>query len=103
MTEEKAYERLSDVDGFTVVQRVGRRPRIHLLRAWNACNTEEGKAGSDVVRVKGSRENLVEKLAELGYKRGGVACKRCFPAPTAEEEAAAIVEAPEWKQEEAEV
>lgn len=70
-------ERLSDVDGFTIVERNGRRPRVHLLRPWNECNTEKGKSGADTVRITGSREQLAHKLSEMGY-RGGVACKRCF-------------------------
>ena len=98
MDDEQGYERRSDVDGFTIVPRRGRRPRIHLLRAWNECNTEEEKAGEDVVRVAGSREVLAEKLVELGFSRGGIPCKRCFPPPTKEEAEEAEVEAPEYEE-----
>jgi hypothetical protein len=98
MDVEETYERRSDVDGFTIVPRKGRRPRIHLLRAWNECNTEEEKAGEDVVRVAGSREVLDEALVGLGFLRGGIACKRCFPEPTKDEEAEAEVEAPEYEE-----
>ncbi len=69
--------RLSDVDGYTIVYRPGRSPRIHLLRAFNECNTEKGKAGRDTVRVQGSRESLLEVL---DGKRC-IACLRCFPPP----------------------
>lgn len=69
--------RHSDVDGFTIVQRKGRRPTIHLLRPWNECNTEKGKSGSNTTRVEGGRELLAITLSEMGYS-GGVSCKRCF-------------------------
>ena len=72
------YERKSDVDGFTVVARKGRRPKIHLLRPWNECNTTRGKSGKDTMRVKGSREHLMKALAEHGFRHGGIACLRCF-------------------------
>lgn len=71
--------RMSNVDGFTVVRRNGRRPKIHLLRPWNECNTTRGKSGDDTVRVKGGREHLMTTLGEMGYRRGGVDCRRCFP------------------------
>jgi hypothetical protein len=71
-------DRLSDVDGYTIVQRTGRRPRIHLLRPYNQCNTERSKSGRDTVRVEGSRERLALKLSELGYQRGGIGCRVCF-------------------------
>ncbi len=74
MTE---YQRSSTVDGYTIVYRTGRAAKIHLLRAWNSCNTERGKSGRDTVVVQGSRENL---LMALEGKRA-VSCKRCFPAP----------------------
>lgn len=83
--------RHSDVDGFTIVERKGRRPRIHLLRPWNECNTERGKSGSDTVRVEGSREQLAIALSEMGYQRGGVGCRRCFRY-SAEEDAYTPVE-----------
>lgn len=73
--------RHSDVDGFTVVERKGRRPKIHLLRPWNECNTERGKSGADTIRVEGGTEQLALELSRLGYQRGGVACRRCFPRP----------------------
>ncbi len=72
------YQRGSDLDGFTIVYRTGRAARIHLLRAWNACNTERGKSGRDTVSVEGSRESL---LMALEGKRA-IECKRCFPAPS---------------------
>jgi len=71
-------QRLSDVDGFTIVERKGRSPRVHLLRPWNECNTEKGKSGSDTIRIRGSRELLQMKLGELSYRHGGIACRRCF-------------------------
>lgn len=74
------YYRLSDVDGYTIVYRKGRSPKIHLLRAWNACNTERVKSGTNTEAVKGSRENL---LMVLAGKRS-VACLRCFPLPQPE-------------------
>lgn len=77
----EANMRHSDVDGFTIVERRGRRPRVHLLRPWNECNTEKGKSGSDTIRIEGSREQLAIILSEMGYRRGGVACRRCFPHP----------------------
>jgi hypothetical protein len=70
--------RMSDVDGYTIVERTARRPKIHLLRPWNECNTERGKSGSDTIRVKGSREALMTKLFEMGYRNGGEECRRCF-------------------------
>ena len=71
MNEE--YARSSDVDGFTVVERVGRSPVVHLLRPWPECNVELGAA---ITRVPGSREHLA------GVLRGKTAksCLRCFPA-----------------------
>jgi len=77
-------ERLSDVDGFTIVEREGRSPRIHLLRPWNECNTEKGKSGTDTVRVRGSREQLTKRLGEMGY-RSAISCRRCFPYNDAED------------------
>ncbi len=72
------YERKSDVDGFTIVYRVGRAARIHLLRPWNSCNTEKRKSGRDTESVKGSRENLLMALS--GTR--AIGCKRCFLPPS---------------------
>lgn len=77
--------RHSTVDGFTIVDRKGRRPKIHLLRPWNECNTEKGKSGADTVRVEGGKEQLAAELSRLGHQRGGVACRRCFPRPDEED------------------
>jgi hypothetical protein len=77
-TEMAAVEgRRSNVDGYTIVYRTRRAPKIHLLRAWNSCNTERRKSGRDTVRVKGSRELLMEVLEG----RRADECLRCFPGP----------------------
>lgn len=67
-------ERLSDVDGFSIVLRPQHRPRVHLLRPYAQCNVPDS-----AVRVEGSREQLDAKLHELGYRRGAVSCGLCFP------------------------
>lgn len=66
--------RLSNVDGYTIVYRKNRSPKIHLLRAYESCNVDDSPRKE---RVKGSRENL---LMALKGKRS-VACLRCFPGP----------------------
>lgn len=76
--EGQAVERNSDVDGFTVVRRNGRSPKIHELRPWNECNSTRSKSGSNTFRVMGSREVLGEALARIKAKRGE-SCRRCFP------------------------
>lgn len=65
-------ERLSDVDGFTIVDRDG-KAYIHLLRAWDQCDI-----GEDSIGVQGSREVLLAKLGELGYS-DTESCRICFP------------------------
>jgi hypothetical protein len=72
MSEE--FTRQSDVDGFTIVYRFLRAPKIHLLRAWESCNTDDARRKQ---KVEGSREVL---LTVLKGKRA-VACQRCFPGP----------------------
>ena len=67
----------SDIDGFTIVYRTGRAARIHLLRPFNACNTERRKSGRNTVLVEGSREKLLNVL----WGDDAVDCKRCFPSP----------------------
>jgi hypothetical protein len=69
--------RNSDVDGYTIIPRTGRSPKIHLLRPWNECNTEKAKSGSDTFRIEGGREQLAEALARMGARRGDP-CRRCF-------------------------
>lgn len=68
-------ERLSDVDGYTIVYRTGRSPRIHLLRSYESCNVDDAASKQ---RVKGSREKLLQKLEG----KRSTPCLRCFPLPT---------------------
>ncbi len=74
VTFANPQERLSDVDGYQIVERAEHRPRVHLLRPYGACGVPE-----TAIKVKGSRESLNEQLEQLGYRRGGVACRLCFP------------------------
>jgi len=78
--ENPPAERLSDVDGFSIVPRAQHRPRVHLLRPYPECRVPD-----DAVRVEGSREQLAHVFDELGYRRGGVACRRCFPRRDADD------------------
>lgn len=72
------YERRSDVDGYTIVWRRGRAPKVHLLRSWDECNVELArKAGVKTEGVPGSRELLMERL----HGKAAEACLRCFPQP----------------------
>jgi hypothetical protein len=72
------FERKSDVDGFTVIFRPHRSPKVHLLRSWGECNVELArKRGSDVQSVVGSREALLSVIES----RRVAWCKRCFPQP----------------------
>lgn len=76
------YERKSDVDGFTIIERPGRTPMVHLLRSWDECNVELArKRGSAVSGVVGSRETLMAILPGRRVRW----CRRCFPAPKIEE------------------
>jgi len=90
---EMEFERKSDVDGFTVIWRKNRAPKVHLLRSWDECNVELArKRGSEVTSVAGSREAL------LGVLQGRRVnwCKRCFPQPKVLEEPVLVEEfAPE--------
>lgn len=72
------FERKSDVDGFTVIWRRNRSPKVHLLRSWGECNVEQArKKGTPVDSIEGSRENLLDLL---GGRRAAW-CHRCFPTP----------------------
>lgn len=79
-TPETEFSAGSDVAGYTVVFREAKRPRVHLLRPYNACNTEKRKAGRDTLSFEGSREELIARLG-----KPGISCKRCFPDPTSEQ------------------
>lgn len=71
-----AGERRSDLDGFTIIPRAGRAPRVHLLRPYPECHASGDKRA---IRIEGGREHLQAALAELGARTGGSACRRCFP------------------------
>jgi hypothetical protein len=89
------FERKSDVDGFTVIFRPHRSPKVHLLRSWDECNVELArKRGSEVQSVPGSREALLGVIEA----RKVAWCKRCFPQPK-DLEAPVLVE--EYAEEEA--
>lgn len=65
-------ERLSDLDGFTIHRRKGRRPRVHLLRPYARCLQN---VPSDMVeQIEGSRELAIDAIGN-----GGLPCERCFP------------------------
>lgn len=74
VTFANPQERLSTTDGYRIVARAEHRPRIHLLRPFGACGVPASS-----IAVEGSRELLSETLEQLGYRRGGVACRLCFP------------------------
>lgn len=75
---ETEYQKLSDVEGFTVVIRTNKRHRTHLLRAYESCNVDDAVKKD---RFIGSREDLVVKYGRT------IPCQRCFPGPTNEERA----------------
>lgn len=76
MTE---FVRNSNLDGFTVVRRIGKRPRVHMLRPFESCNTDDAPHKD---RFAGSAEVLISKFGRV------VPCLRCFPGPKLEEVAA---------------
>lgn len=65
----------SNVFGFTVVMRAGKRPRSHLLRPYESCNTDDALHKQ---HFEGSMEQLAVKFGRT------VPCLRCFPGPTKE-------------------
>lgn len=66
------FERRTDVDGYSIIERKGRSPRIHLLRPYGSCLVDD-----DAIKVEGSRELLMHNLRG----RRASECRRCFPRP----------------------
>lgn len=72
--DEELYEnRMSDVDGYTVVRREGERTMVHLLRPYPDCDVEGGSL------VEGSRELVL--MTMLGEDMLVGSCRTCFPLP----------------------
>lgn len=94
LSTAQATDRMSEAEGFTIVQRNQRSPKVHKYPHSNSCNTEKSKSGRDTITVMGSRELLNEKLAELGYRRS-VACRRCFAYNEEEDVYEPVLELPD--------
>lgn len=68
---ETHEERMSDVDGYTIVR--GEHPVVHLLRAYPECEAEGGE------RIEVSREDVLAALGDDAWSASS--CPICFPRP----------------------
>lgn len=64
-----------EVEGYTIVKREGRAPRVHLLRPYEQCNVDDAE---EKVKVEGGRGEVLRELSRMGYRRA-TSCKWCFP------------------------
>lgn len=81
---ETEFHVLTEIEGFTVVVRANKHPRVHQLRPFESCNTDDAHQKE---RIKGSRELIVRKFGPA------IACARCFPnAPREVREAQAAID-----------